>query len=383
MNLISAIRAASPAVLGFVALGLMWGSISALLPQFKAHLGVSDALFGVLLTAGSAGLLVTMWLAAPLDRLLRERSITASGILVVLAALLTAIAPTPLWFFLCLLGLGFGSGLLDVLTNARLAERELKLSRPLMNASHGIYSLAYVLGAIATGILRDIALAPILILTVIGMAVVPIALAARTQWTPPETAQTGRGPLPTRGIVILGLIVLIAFGLETITEAWSALHIERSLGGRPVEGALGPAFLGLSMAVGRFGGHLLAHRVPESGLMIGGAAMSALGLLLAAGAVSPGPAYMGFGLVGLGVSVLAPLALGLVGRIAPPDRRTDAVARVSAIGFAAYVLTPTLMGTLSEGFGLPAALGLVALIAVPIPALVWGLRQSKTRPNPR
>jgi hypothetical protein len=63
-----------------------------------------------------------------------------------------------------------------------------------------------------------------------------------------------------------GIIVLIAFETEGASEAWSALHVERTLGGGAAEGAFGPAMLGLTMAVGRFSGHLISGRV--SGMKI-------------------------------------------------------------------------------------------------------------------
>ena len=48
---------------------------------------------------------------------------------------------------------------------------------------------------------------------------------------------------------------------EATVETWSALHIERSLQGRAAEGAMGPAMLGLTMAIGRFSGQAVSPRL--------------------------------------------------------------------------------------------------------------------------
>jgi hypothetical protein len=48
--------------------------------------------------------------------------------------------------------------------------------------------------------------------------------------------------------------VLVAFLVENAMEGWSALHIERTLGGGAAEGAFGPAILGLTMGIGRLSG---------------------------------------------------------------------------------------------------------------------------------
>jgi hypothetical protein len=58
--------------------------------------------------------------------------------------------------------------------------------------------------------------------------------------------------------MIGGGIVLIAFMTENASENWSALHIEKTLGGSPEEGALGPATLALTMGFARLGGQWLA-----------------------------------------------------------------------------------------------------------------------------
>ena len=70
-------------------------------------------------------------------------------------------------------------------------------------------------------------------------------------------------------ILLCGGIVLIAFMSEATVEAWSALHVERTLGGGAAEGALGPAMLGLTMAFGRFSGQAVAERLREVHVLIG------------------------------------------------------------------------------------------------------------------
>jgi MFS family permease len=106
--------------------------------------------------------------------------------------------------------------------------------------------------------------------------------------------------------------------------------------------------------------------------------LSGRGLLLAA--IAPGPlvAYLGFGLVGLGASVVAPLALALAGQAADPARRTLAVSRAMLLGYMGFVVGPPLLGLVSDSFGLRAAFGLAALsvLAVPLVLLPHAARGS-------
>ena len=96
--------------------------------------------------------------------------------------------------------------------------------------------------------------------------------------------------------------------------------------------------------------------------------MSGCGIALAASAQTILIAYAGFALGGLGISVVAPVALALLGRSVPANVRLAAISRASVIGYSAYFLGPPLMGFVSEGLGLRAAFYAVAglLVAVAI-----------------
>jgi MFS family permease len=187
--------------------------------------------------------------------------------------------------------------------------------------------------------------------------------------------------MPGLAVLLCGGIVLIAFFVEAVVESWSALHVERTLLGGAAEGAFGPAVLGLTMAVGRFSGQIAAGRFGDTTIITGGSVMACLGALLAAVAPSPPVAYLGFGLMGLGMSVVGPMALALAGRIVPPSRRTTALARVNVIGFGAFLLAPVIMGQVSDAFGLRAAFAVVGAIALAAPVLAVVLR-SRLAPDP-
>ena len=88
---------------------------------------------------------------------------------------------------------------------------------------------------------------------------------------PPRYAASGAGTggrYPIKPIILCGLIVLVAFMTEATVETWSALHIERSLQGRAAEGAMGPAMLGLTMAIGRFSGQAVSQIFSETKVII-------------------------------------------------------------------------------------------------------------------
>ena len=162
--------------------------------------------------------------------------------------------------------------------------------------------------------------------------------------------------------VIGGGIVLIAFLTENAAENWSALHIEKTLGGSPAQGAMGPATLALTMGFSRLAGQGLVSRVNPFTLLKGGALISALGALGAAFAGTPTMAYAGFIVMGIGSSVIAPTAFSLVGRLADPRARARAVARATLLGYFGYFFGPPTLGLIAGAFGLRMAFVFAALM---------------------
>ena len=176
-----------------------------------------------------------------------------------------------------------------------------------------------------------------------------------------ENAST---PLRARnGLMFFGgLIILIAFLSEQATEAWSALHLERGLGGSAAQGAMGPAILGLTMGVGRLSGQFIAAHVRETIVLQIAAVIAAAGLIIAASAPTLFVAYVGFGILGLGVSVMAPMAYSAVGKRVSNQQRSFVITRISVIGYMGFFIGPPVMGGLSEAFGLSVSFFAVSAI---------------------
>jgi hypothetical protein len=236
-----------------------------------------------------------------------------------------------------------------------------------------MFSLAYAFSAVLTGIAREVGLPPVAMMAGFGLITLFLLPILYMDVAPVDTPATGRGRYPLWPILICGGVVLVAFMGEATVEAWSALHIERTLSGGAAEGALGPATLGLTMAIGRFSGQAVAERLREVTVVIWASVMASSGALIAATAGTPMAAYLGFGIFGLGVSVIGPMGLALVGRLVPAHLRTEAISRAAVIGFSGFFFAPGLMGFTSEAYGLRVAFVCVAgilLLAVPLALMI-------------
>lgn len=373
MRILSALCIARVPSLAFVVLGFFWGAFAASVPDIKAGLGVGDAVFGFLLLGNPVGLVTAMWLAPRIDRALGARALQAVTAAFSCCFILPGLAPNPLLFALGITLLGVTSGLTDVLMNARVSELEARHGRTLMNVAHGMFSVAYALSAFATGLFRDAGQPPWSALALAAIIGLCLAMLLRISVPTEDSAESAKDAMPWAIVLVCGGIVLSAFLTEGTVETWSALHIERTLGGDPLAGALGPVMLGVTMAIGRIGGQGLSDLFSDEAVIVVAALLASGGIFIAAAATSPNMAYVGFGILGLGVSVIGPLGLALAGRLVPAHLRTEAIAKVAVMGFSGFFIAPVLMGSLSELFSLRVAytvMGFVILNAIVFVALL-------------
>ncbi|MGY6411071.1 MAG: MFS transporter [Alkalilacustris sp.] len=369
---------------GLVAMGAIWGTLAAVMPDLRARTGASDAELAAVFFV-SALVAVGAMLAAPrIGEWLGAHRLAIACAAMVAAAALPGLAGGVVGLGLSLALLAATSGLADVLLNGRVAAAEAGRGRPLMNLNHAGYSLSFFVGAVLTGLARDAGAGAGVVMA--GAALLLAPLVALT-WERPVAAQAAparRTPGAAPGMLwavlwLGGGVMLLASLLEAGTETWSALHLERTLGAGPALGALGPAVLGLCMGLGRLAGQALSLRLGPSLLMRLGAALAALGA--GAATLAPGPvvALAGIAALGLGTSVLVPTALSLVGAAATAEGRTALIARTYALGFAGYVAGPALMGVIAQVAGLRWSFALLALGALATLALVPALMRAARR----
>ncbi len=354
------------ALLGFAGFGLFWGAWGAALPQIQAHAGASDSELGLALLCVGAGALVSMRPAGALVDRLGPAVTSAALALFAGSALLPAVATSPLALAGALLVLGAVSGVVDVAINAEAAHAEAE-GLPAMNLSHAFFSAAVVGASVLVGVLRTLDAETSAVLGTVTALLLAIAVALTGLRVPRVKAAAEPERLPLlripRPLLVLGALAALAYLTENAWQSWSAVHLENTLGAAAGIAALGPALFGASAVAGRLGGHALALRVSERGLLAAGAAIGAAGTLVAALAGSVPVALAGIAVAGLGTSVCAPTLLGLAGRLVGPDQRGSAVSAVTTLAYTGFLLGPAAVGLVAGATSLSAALACVAGIA--------------------
>jgi MFS family permease len=358
---------------GLAAVGVFWGGFAAYLPDYKAAAGATDAQMGVALVLSAAGGMAAMAVSPRLMHRLGRAMLPVAGALVAAAVLLPLAAGDLISLGLVLLAMGAAMSTLDIAANVRISEREAREGLHLMNLNHALFSFAFGASAFGCGLARKAGLGPEWVTPVLSAVLLALAVLMRDDRagaSPAAGAGGSAAASPWRAILPAAAILFAAFVSENATESWSALHIERTLGGPRGEGAFGPAMLGLTMGLGRLSGQFLATRLGAARLIAGSALLGVIGALVVALAPMPGVAVLGVALIGLGVAVVVPSANSLLGQAVAPDQRAYAISRSWMIGFTGFFLGPVGMGLIAETLGLRWSFVAVALaLALILPGL--------------
>lgn len=352
-------------VAGFMAMGVVWGALMAAMPDIKAQLGVGDGALGGLLLVASLAAIAMMFAAPRLGSRLGPAALPLGTAAMGLAVMLPAQDFGPAFFVGAMLVMGGSSGAAEVWFNARISTLETGRRMALMNLNHALYSFAYAGAAGLTGLMRAAGWSPAAIMGVMGLVALALAVMALERGGRIDGPTGGMAQAPVWRLApvpaLAGVLLLVAFLAENSAEAWSALYIERDLGAGAGAGSAGPALLGLTMGLGRLIGQMVARRLGDQALLRGGLWLGAAGVLVVLAAPGPAIAYAGFIALGFGISVLAPTALSVAGRLAAPEARSHAIAQTTVIGYVGFFLGPGLLGLLAELGGLRLAYAVVAL----------------------
>ena len=373
MSFAEAARIARAPNAALAAVGVFWGGFSAYVPALKAGIAAPDAAFGLAMMMSAVGGITAMALAPRIMARLGANGLWVAGLLLVVAFAYPVAARGIAGFGVAMALVGASVSLLDIGANMRLSVMEARFDRHLMNFSHAMFSFAFAGSALVASLLRSAGLsapAAFALLAAVALVLV-LPMRQRRDWQPDEAAPEGSDIRnPWGPIAMTAAILFISFVSENTTETWSALHIERTLGGAAGHGGFGPVALGLTMGFGRLAGQVAARRLGEAGLVMWSAVVGVLGAAVIALAPTPVIAVLGVGLLGLGVAVTVPSANSILGKLVRPDQRSLAISRAWMVGFTGFFLGPSLMGLIAQTEGLRVVFVTVAVMLAAIIPLV-------------
>ncbi|MBO3745114.1 MFS transporter [Streptosporangiaceae bacterium NEAU-GS5] len=359
--------------------GAAAGTFAAQVPWVAAHVGVGVGGLGVALLMPGIGALLAIPASGRLVHHVNLRSLTRALILAWCAALLLPALPTSL-VLLCAVLVLFGAtaGLADVVMNAHAVVVEERYGRSVMSGMHGCWSAGGLAGsagaALAVRITPDAR--PHFLLTSAVLAVITVVASS---WLlphrpAPEVDAPPAFALPSRGVLLIGLIGLCAVFAEASGLDWSAVYVHTVLGHPASAAALTVATFSVSMAAARFAGDGVVRRIgPAATVRLAGlcATVGALGVVLTRDIVL---VVAGFALIGAGIAVVVPLVFATAGRIGPHPGRS--IAGVAGIAYGSGLIAPGVIGGIGELTSLTTSFALVAVLTAAMAAGATALRPS-------
>lgn len=354
----------------FASDSLLFGSWVAHIPYVKEKLHLSDAELGLTLFAMPVGLLVmnplTGWVIAKLGE---ARACFWSAVGLTLAVCIPLNAPNPFVLAIGLFLMGLNAALINVAMNTSATNLERAQGIVIMSSCHGMWSLGGLLGSgIAGAVIALHVSPPVHIAMMAGLILLMTFLLQPMLAQIPSSSRTESGEKTGSSFVRpnLDLLLMILIGLalamgEGAAFDWSAVYLRETLGASSQIAALGFASFSFTMTGFRFLGDAIIPKIgAKRWLQIGGV-LAAAGLLFAIAFPYPATALIGFGLLGAGCSLGAPVLYSASLRVPgiPPAAGLATFATFSFIGFLAG---PPIIGFVAEAFGLCYGLGFVAVM---------------------
>lgn len=357
------------------------------LPSIKAGLHLGPGALGIALVGQPLGLVPAVQLVPGLVR--RFSSATVARWSMVGAALVI-LGPALAWnaaslaASLVLLGVLFGVS--DITVNVQAVGVEQAYRRPLMSGLHAMWSLGLLGGSLAASVAAAAGVSPRAQLLVMGVALALAVVGGGTGLLSEEAEELARPSREAQGggarwrflqqtaLVLTALIAFCSLLVEGSVSDWSSVYLHGTQHASLGTAALGVAVYSVGATIGRLAGNGIIARVGRTATLWRTALVAALGMAVAVIAPNAVVALLGYGLLGLGVAMIVPIAFSIAGSIDGPPAAW-ALARVTMFGYAGSFVGPAVIGLVAQNSGLGAALAIPAVLLVFVVPLTIVLRR--------
>lgn len=331
----------------------MMGTWVLYIPRVKDQLGIDEAELGFALFFFALGTLSMIPFASKIIDSIGVGKSTLWGIIIyVLSFLFPVIAPS--YYSLCaaLFFTGMAGCFTDISMNALVSEIERQDQVNFMSAAHGFFSLGGVIGAGIGSLLIIYFSVPWQHMVLIGGIVILInVLIAKSYFSikgkPKEKSESSFNWSLLKPLLGLTIISFLIMGSEGAIEHWSKLYLTDIV--KVIsEQIAGFGFVAFSatMTLGRFLGDYVSQRFGPMKIIIAGCLIGIFGFL-AILSTQLILTMIGFGLVGMGYSVIIPELFRLAGTtkgVSP----SEGISFVAGFGYIGFLVSPAFLGFLAK-----------------------------------
>ena len=380
-------RARGATFVAFAAQGFAFSVLTSEVANIQSRLKIDDGTLSILLAivpviagVGSvlAGFLVGKFSSSVVLRF--------SQVGVMVAILLVGYAPSFLVILPILALFGLMLGGVDATTNMQAVVLQKRYGRSIILAFHGSWAAGAFVGSAAAlltarfdgKVYSNLYLAAAIVIVPVLLAFGPRLLRGIGDETLSAESKTIKIPWKPMG-AICAVIAMAYLGDSTVSSA-GGVYMEKELLAHGWQYTAVYAVYSVPLMIGRFSGDRLTDRF--GGVLIAriAAVCAVLGFVVVGIAPDAWVALAGFAVVGLGISVMAPLTFAAAGRLDPHETGL-AVARLNVFNYVGFLLGAPLLTSLWQaglpyrpGWAIPASLALLMFV------FAYGFNESRGVP---
>jgi MFS family permease len=340
------------------------GNIFPRLPDIQHQMGVPEGALGLGLIGTPIGTLIALTFGTPvLEAIGRRRALLALIPLLGIFYALASTAPNPVVFFVLLLPVGLCIGMLEAIINLEADRVEHQIGRRIMNRAHAFWSFGFFAAGLFGAFIAQLGVpTPIHLAVIVPFVIAAVALVLGRFEAAPMRAggSTEKAPLfaaPSWGIMVLVAVTLAAMVMEGAYMDWSAIYMTKVFTSTPFLAGMAVALGAGAQALTRFFADAYVEKYSPTSVARVCLVIIGVGILLVFFAPSEPVALVGFALLGLGTSVIFPLAMSAAAQ------RTDKPAAINVAAFAqnsfvVFLVAPPVLGFIAEHFGIRWSFGI-------------------------
>lgn len=337
----------------FSSVNILIGTWILYLPHIKMKFELNDSQIGLALFFTACGLLISIPFVPYINNKIGVGRSTQVGILF-LAIFFNLPLLASNYYLLCssLLFTGIFSGFTGTSMNALVSIIEKRDQQNFMSAAHGFFSLGGFIGAGIGSFLivqfsnpsyHMLLMSSFIIISTLLLSPSYKNIVEPEEDKSSESTNIFKNIKPVLGLSIIAFIIMFN---EGAVEHWSNLFLFDIVRVSESQAGFGFVIFSLTMTLGRFLGDGVSKK-------IGSIKSISFGLIIAAVAYSLilvsnfYISVLGFGVLGLGISVIIPEVFRLAGKTKNLNTSV-AISVVSGIGFMGFLVGPVLLGLISN-----------------------------------
>ncbi|MFK7982392.1 MAG: MFS transporter [Saprospiraceae bacterium] len=351
----------------FLVNGFIYANWVARLPKLQEVYGMDNGTTGLVLLTYAIGALVAMpftgWLIVKNGS---ERTTVIASFLFCAMVPFFAVMNSIVFLAALLFITGMFTGVMDVAMNAQAVLVEEAYKRPIMSSFHAVFSGGMMIGA-GVGSIFTKWETPLFQHFLI-IAIIAVLFATWSSFnllkdapTTNNTTEEGGFQLPSRALWGMGVIAFCCMLGEGAMADWSTIYMQNIAMADPALAPIGLGAFSGAMMVGRIFGDKGRAVLGDGKLMIINSLVALSGVVLLILFPIPIMVILGLFLVGLGLSVIVPIAYSTAGSaegLAPGV----GISMVTTIGYSGFLFGPPIIGFIADWQTLRIAMFFVALL---------------------